>query len=93
MPREFVGLGGYGHGGGPGGESVEPFAGSSSVFGGERQPFRMSVFKKGGKVRGKKRGKSKVIKAHVGERVLTAKQNKKYEKKVMGRKRSRGRRS
>ena len=39
-------------------------------------------FKEGGMVKGGKMGKPKVAVVHVGERVLTAKQNKMYEKKM-----------
>jgi hypothetical protein len=50
-------------------------------------------FKRGGKIKGKK-GKPVIIKAHAGERVLTAKQQKrmkmKAEKGRMGRKRGGG---
>jgi hypothetical protein len=51
-----------------------------------REP-NMRGFKKGGKIKGKK-GKAVKIKAHAGERVLTAKQNKKYEQMTRKRKKS-----
>ena len=78
MPQSPWGIGGGQQtpwGGGPvGGRGSVGFGGPVGA-----DPRVARPFKKGGKVKGKK-GKPVIIKAHAGERVLTAKQAKGWEK-------------